>query len=77
MHRTKSSTSYRPDHAKSFLERSAQHCPEYVIPKRRAYAEIPSCKSMMALVMPEQSERQFFGTVMGAVMHEQIPGIGD
>jgi hypothetical protein len=32
---------------------------------------------MMALVMLEQWQRQFIGTVMGAVMHEQIPGIGN
>jgi hypothetical protein len=54
-----------------------QHSPKYMVPKRGADAVVSGRKSMMDLVMFDQCYRQFIGTVMRAVMHEQIPGIGN
>jgi hypothetical protein len=55
---------------------SAQHRPEYMVPKCCADTIVSGRKSVMALMMPEKRQRQFIGTMMRAVVHEQIPGIG-
>jgi hypothetical protein len=55
----------------------SQDRPEYMVPKCRADTIVSGRKSVMALMMLEQWQRQFIGTVMRAVVHEQIPGIGN
>ena len=52
---------------------SAQHRPEYMVPKCCADTIVSGRKSVMALMMLEKRQRQFIGTVMRAVVHEQIP----